>query len=57
MALAHQLQDCGIRRSQGELSRLERGMVGEGEYTNSTVLSTIATLTNVDLARLLVGTL
>jgi transcriptional regulator with XRE-family HTH domain len=43
--LARKLGDLGLRRTQAELSRLERGFAGESEYTNAALLAGIARIT------------
>lgn len=46
--LADTLQQSAVRRSQAELSRLERGMAGEREYTNADLLVAIAHITHAN---------
>lgn len=46
--LADTLQQSDVRRSQAELSRLERGMAGEREYTNADLLVAIAHITHAN---------
>ena len=46
--LADTLQRSDVRRSQAELSRLERGMAGEREYTNADLLVAIALITHAN---------
>jgi PAS domain-containing protein len=46
--LADALQLSHVRRSQAELSRLERGMAGEREYTNADLLVAIAQITRAN---------
>lgn len=53
--LADTLQQSSVRRSQAELSRLERGMAGEREYTNADLLVAIAHITHANPIWMLYG--
>ena len=53
--LARQLVRAGVRRRQGEISRLERGLAGEAEYTSRVLLSAIASITGCDPHWLITG--
>lgn len=53
--LARRLVQMGIRRRQSEISRLERGLAGEAEYSSVSLLDAIAQITNCDSCWLISG--
>jgi transcriptional regulator with XRE-family HTH domain len=53
--LARRIGEVGVRRRQGELSRLERGLASEAEYTSAVLLGAIARVTGADEQWLMTG--
>jgi transcriptional regulator with XRE-family HTH domain len=53
--LARRIAEIGVRRRQGELSRLERGLASETEYTSAALLGAIARVTGCDERWLITG--
>ena len=53
--LARRIVLTGIRRRQSEISRLERGLASEAEYTSVALLGAIAQITGCDEGWLISG--